>query len=271
VLSDVLHRYPTLYRSDVQANTQYEFLNTRIAPFNDVRVRRAISFAADRNQILALVGGPPRATVTCQVLPPDFPGYRPYCPYTLGGAQAAGGYQGPDLAEAQRLIAASGTRGMTVKIATFAGNPDDRQGKSFAALLARLGYHPILHEAEGYFGYIGDPKNGVQMGDAGWGSDYPAASTFFGPNFACSSALELNQSQYCSPKADALAASALAIQDSDPGTATQLWSKLDRLITDDAPWVATLNLKRTALVSTRVHGFVDNPVIGPLFDQMWVQ
>jgi YVTN family beta-propeller protein len=271
VMSDVLHRYPTLFRSDFQANTQYEFLNTRIAPFKDARVRQAISYAADRNQILTLIGGQPRATVTCQVLPPDFPGYQPYCPYTLGGAQAGGGYQGPDRVEAQRLIAASGTRGMTVKIATFAGDPDDRQGKYFAALLASLGYHPILHEVVNYFDYIGDPKNGVQMGDAGWGADYPAASIFFGPNFACSTGIGYNQSQYCNPKADALAARALAVQGSDPAAATRLWADVDRFITDDAPWVATVNLKRTLLVSTRVQGFVDNPELGPLFDQMWVR
>ena len=46
-----------------------------------------------------------RATPTCQILPPNIPGYVRYCPY---GA--------PDLRTARRLVAASGTRGMRVVV-----------------------------------------------------------------------------------------------------------------------------------------------------------
>ena len=43
---------------------------------------------------------PSAATPTCQILPPNFPGYVRYCPYSA-----------PDLRPARRLVAASGTRG----------------------------------------------------------------------------------------------------------------------------------------------------------------
>ena len=79
------------------------FLNTRVPPFDDERVRQALNVAVDRRAVVRAVGGPAAATPTCQILPPNFPGYVRYCPYDA-----------PDLRTARRLVAASGTRGMRV-------------------------------------------------------------------------------------------------------------------------------------------------------------
>ena len=110
-------------------------LNTRTAPFNDVRVRRAISYALDRAKIARLLGhySPP----TCQVLPPYLPGYRRYCPYTID-PNAAGVWHAPNLARAEQLIAASHTRGTRVTIwnlGTFAARL--REGRTVPGLAPR--------------------------------------------------------------------------------------------------------------------------------------
>ena len=60
--------------------TYFMSLNTRPPPFDDVRVRRALNFAVDRELVAKIFAG--IGSSTCQVFPPNFPGYVPYCPFT---------------------------------------------------------------------------------------------------------------------------------------------------------------------------------------------
>ena len=60
-------------------------LNTATYPFNHLDARRAVAYALDRDElnrawVQGRSGRP--AEVTCQILPPNTPGYAPYCPYT---------------------------------------------------------------------------------------------------------------------------------------------------------------------------------------------
>jgi peptide/nickel transport system substrate-binding protein len=80
---------------------QLLMLNTRKRPFSDVRARRALAYAIDRNHLAELAGGELVARPTCQVLPPVVPGYRPYCPYTVN--PSAGIWSGADVARASSV------------------------------------------------------------------------------------------------------------------------------------------------------------------------
>jgi peptide/nickel transport system substrate-binding protein len=82
---------------------QFLFLNVAAATFNDRRVRRALNLALDRGRIVRLDGGATAARPTCQILPPQLPGYRPYCPYTRHPTHD-GRWHGPDLRPARRLV-----------------------------------------------------------------------------------------------------------------------------------------------------------------------
>ena len=52
-------------------------------PFNSLDARRALNFAIDRERLRDLALGQGLGHLTCQILPPDFEGYSPYCPYTV--------------------------------------------------------------------------------------------------------------------------------------------------------------------------------------------
>ena len=80
--------------------TSFVFLNTRQPPFSNVKARQAVSYAIDRARIMQLSDlDAGQAAVTCQLLPADFPGHQPYCPYTTrpkdGALARPGPGQGP--------------------------------------------------------------------------------------------------------------------------------------------------------------------------------
>lgn len=93
--------------------------------------RRAVNYAVDRDRLIRLIGGPQVGQPTCQILPPGMPGYQPYCPYTLNPGPA-GAWTAPQLARAEQLISASGTRGARVTVVTGAFGtqiPDQTTGR----------------------------------------------------------------------------------------------------------------------------------------------
>src|SRR5262249_47421064 len=74
-------RSPSQFRLTANPSLEFFFLNTSLAPFDDLRIRRAVNEALDRRAYTDSLG--PGSTPTCQILPPDYPGYRKTCPYGL--------------------------------------------------------------------------------------------------------------------------------------------------------------------------------------------
>ena len=101
------------------AGVIFLFLNTRLAPFDRLDVRRGAELRRGSGRGVNAVGGPDVAQATCQILPPYSPGYRPYCPYTAG-TTTQGTWTAPDLAKARALVARSGTRGMKITVWSWA-------------------------------------------------------------------------------------------------------------------------------------------------------
>ena len=211
-------RFPAQLHSNPTMGTDFFFLNTRAKPFDDIRVRRALNYALDRNRTVAIHGGPRAATPTCQVLPPQMPGFRPYCPYTRN-ARGDGQWRGPDLAKARRLVAASRTRGMDVIVwSTPTPTIAREQGRYVTKLLRRLGYRAslrLLPDAE-FLRYTDDSRNGAQVVSGGWGADYPSPSSFIGKltcgAFIPNSESTFNTGQFCDREFDRKVARAEQLQ-----------------------------------------------------------
>ena len=209
------------------------------------------------------------------MLPPDFPGHQGYCPYTTGAGD--GGWHGPDMEKARRLVRESGTTNMPVTVWSFNDMPGKAAGSYLVGLLDDLGYRASLHavSADQFFTALDNPRTKIQVSiGGGWGADFPGPSTFFGPLLSCQSVDEpgtSNWAGFCDPHVDALASQARAAQLTDPAAARRLWAQADRIVTDQAPYVPVLNSTDAAFVSSRVGNYQESPVYSSLLDQMWVR
>jgi peptide/nickel transport system substrate-binding protein len=258
-------QHPAQVHTTPAATTFFWYLNAQKPPFDDVRARRAVSYALDR-------GSREAAQPTCQILPPNFPGYRPYCPYT---ANPGGTWSGPDLPKARALVRASGTTGERVE---FWGPTVPGTGffeRVVRRTLTQLGYRVSFRRfpIEKYWEALGrvGPGTAPEAGANGWAADYPSPATFLGALTCRAIADGANASRFCSPAYDRAFARAQRVQARDPNAAMKLWADLDRMATDSAAWVPTYNPRNIDLVSKRVGNFQHHPLFGVLLDQLWVK
>jgi peptide/nickel transport system substrate-binding protein len=192
-------------------------------------------------------------------------GYRPYCPYTIA-ANASGEWRAPDLARARALIRASGTRGALIVVWSFASFYPESQ--YFVSLLRRLGYHAHLHyipDIVKYFATL-DRTPSAQAGFYGWLGTPLAVDMLehVGCNF------QENPARFCNLRIDAQIARLAKTEPSDPGGTAALAAKIDREITDRAPWVPLFTPRLADLTSQRVGNYEDNSG-SVLIDQLWVR
>ncbi len=126
-----------------------------------------------------------------------------------------------------------------------------------------------------FYTHLDNPRTKIQVSiGGGWGADFPAPSTFFGPLLSCQSADApgtSNWAGFCDPQVDALVSRAQAAQLTDPAEARKLWARADRIVTDQAPFVPILNSTLAGFVSSGAGNYQESPVYGPLLDQMWVR
>jgi peptide/nickel transport system substrate-binding protein len=272
-LEDLFVRSSAQVHTAPKATTYFVVFNTETPPFDNVDVRRALNLAFDRKQIVQIMGGEAAARPTCQQLPPNFPGYEPYCPYTKnpGPEGGEGPWVAPDLEEAQEIVRRSGTTGMRVVFEyedpAFApwGLP---LGHYLIGLLDKLGYHGIVKAVSG--NALSSPGHEFQMVFSAWGADYLAASNFIVPFHTCGASLIL-LTGFCDPGIDAMIDRASGLQLEDPVASGALWADIDHAIVNQAPYLWLANPIAVEFVSERVSNYQWSLQWGSLLNQLWVQ
>jgi peptide/nickel transport system substrate-binding protein len=198
------------------------------------------------------------------VLPPNFPGYQAYCPYTKN--PGSGKWTAPDFAKGQQLVDQSGTKGQPIKVNTDTTDTDKALGLYFVGLLNKLGYKASLQalSSDIQYPYIQNSKNKVQFAFSDWYQDYPAASDFLNILLGCNSIhpnsnSSPNIAQFCVQHIQSQMDTAATTSVTSPTKGNDLWAKVDKAVTDQAPWVSMFNPKYIDFLSTRVKGYQFSP------------
>jgi len=256
----------------------YFALNTRTPPFNNLKARQAINYAADRNAYVKIGGGPSLAVPTCQILPPNFPGYKPYCPYTAGSDTTK--WTGVDLTKAKQLVQQSGTAGMKVVVNSASDDTSKALAQQMVADLNKIGYKASTQLLTGSIQYpfIQNSNNSSKWNVAwsAWYQDYPAPSDFLNVLTGCGSIhphsdASPNIAAFCDKSIQAQMDKAETLGQTNPTEANNIWAQVDHAMTDQAPWVDMFNPKQIDFLSSRVHGYQWNPQWYILIDQQWLK
>ena len=256
-------------------------------PFDDERVRQALNYAIDRDHIVDLLGGSAIQRPTCQILPPNFQGYAPFCPFTL--EPTTGAWSAPDLDRARALVEQSGATGHPVTVSVAANGPFPgavEMMRYVTGVLDDLGLRATLEivpDVEDYFDGINRPEpdgtKGTPAGSpdhphvyvSGWYSDYLGAGNWLSPQFSCGARGFANPSGYCNPDLDARMDEALLLYTTDPGAANRAWTGIEHQLVEEGAQAPVTNPITTHAVSARVENVQVHPQWGLLLGRLWVQ
>ncbi|WP_182085285.1 ABC transporter substrate-binding protein [Aureimonas sp. ME7] len=246
----------------VQLHTGYITMNTKAAPFDDLKVRQAVNMAINKERIVQIING--RATPANQPLPPTMPGY----------VQNFEGYK-YDVDAAKKLLAEAGhENGFETELFVANVDPQPRIAQAIQQDLAAIGIKASIQSlAQANVIAAGGSAEGAPMiwsGGMAWIADFPDPSNFYGPILGCAGAADggWNWAKYCNEALDGQAAAADAMV--DPAKAAErasAWGEVYKQVMADAPWVPVFNEKRYTMRSARMGGddalYVD-PVNTPM-------
>jgi peptide/nickel transport system substrate-binding protein len=269
------------YAGQVHVNTLtadwYMALNTTKPPFNNLKARQAINYGANRSAYVKIAGGPSLAVPACQILPPNFPSYVAYCPYTTGSQTV---WSGPNVTKAKQLVQQSGTANDKIVV----NSTNDQVGTALAEQmqsdLKTIGYKNVttqLLSASNQYPFVQNSANSSKWSVAwsAWYQDYPAPSDFLNVLLGCgtihkNSDASPNIAEFCDPAINKLITQAEADGSSNPTEAASLWTQVDHMDTNAAPWVDLYNPKQIDFLAKNVHGYEWNPQWYILIDQLWL-
>ncbi|KQV70369.1 ABC transporter substrate-binding protein [Rhizobium sp. Root1220] len=248
---------PKMIVDGEQLHTGYITLNTKVKPFDNVKVRQAVNMAINKERVSRILNG--RATPANQPLPPLMPGYdKSFTGYAF------------DVAKAKALLAEAGLAdGFETVLYSTNTDPQPRIAQAIQQDLAAIGVKAEVRAlAQANVIAAGGTEGEAPMiwsGGMAWIADFPDPSNFYGPILGCSGAVAggWNWSWYCNEALDKRAVEADSM--SDPAKSAEriaTWGKIFTDIMADAPWVPVINERRVVAKSLRMGG-ADNVYIDP--------
>ncbi len=243
-----------------ELSVNYIGFNTAVPPFDDPKVRQALTYAVDRERVmeLTLKGLYPAAK---GILPPGTPGYYQDLKGLEYNPQKA-----KDLIAQSKYGSVANLPPIIYSVSgTGAGVPHwDR------AMLdmwrTNLGLSVQTQEISPPDYYQEVDQGSLQMFSLGWIADYPDPQNFLDVLFHSRS--QSNNTHYSNPQVDELLERARVEQNQT--IRFQLYRQAEEIIVNDAPWLPLWYSVSRQLVKPYVKGYNLAPIIIPTFREVYI-
>jgi peptide/nickel transport system substrate-binding protein len=247
-----------LYRVEAGLSVCYLSLNNDVKPFDDVRVRRGVALAIDKERIV-------RAAYSGQAVPIA----------TLLPKGMEGHLEIPDrkrdAAAAKALFREAGVLGSTVRL-HYMSNPrpyvpnPDALAAQIREDLREAGLEVDLRKEEWARHLPLMQDGGHQLGVLGWSPDVPDADNYLYVLLDKEGAVKGSANNVSFYRSEAFHEKVAAARRSyDAAERRRLYEDAQRIAFDDVPLVPLVALPRTAASTAKVKGFVLDPVSSPRF------
>ncbi len=240
---------PYVYSQPLIATT-YLFMNETKKPFDDVKVRQALSWAIDRDKLVKLQSG--QAVSLYQIYPQNLPGSEP------GKV-----YYGYDPAKAKAMLAEAGyPDGFKTVIFTSNVDPMPKLVQSMQADLKAIGVEAEIKTMDRatYYNFSSDAAK-TELGTSDWFLDFPDPVDWIVPFFTKANAVQggLNTAYYVDPWVEQATNEAQKM--TDPTARLAKYTEIQQHIMEQAPYVTLYSPKMTTMCSKNVGGFYLHPVL----------
>ena len=244
-VDDFTTRYPDQIVSGPRVGTTYFTMNQNIEPFQDVRVRKAVQMAIDRQAILdALYGG--RGQVENGIYPHGLYGFNSSLPEITY-----------DPEEAKAVLAEAGyANGFEMQIAADS-SASDATNQALEIIQAQLGEIGIQAEIQNMDESTWlATRNSGEMGSfmSTWTADYNDPDNFIYTFFGTPENTKLRSLNYSDTEVMERVQKARTIVDADERIA-EYQALEEKIVTEDAAWVPMYSRTHSFAVSKRVQGF----------------
>ena len=240
---------PYVYSQPLIATT-YLSMNETKKPFDDVKVRQALSWAIDRDKLVKLQSG--QAVSLYQIYPRNLP-----------GAEPDKVYYGYDQAKAKALLAEAGyPDGFKTVVYTSNVDPMPKLVQSIQADLKAVGVDAEIRTMDRatYYNFSSEAAK-TQLGTTDWFLDFPDPVDWIVPFFTKANAMQggLNTAYYVDPWVEQAIDEAQAMTDADQRLAK--YTEIQQHIMEQAPYVTLYSPVMTTMCSKNVGGFYLHPVL----------
>lgn len=260
VLKQIVSSTPDQLALTPSGGLRYVSLNTTLAPFDNLNVRKAVLAVFDREAMRATRGGPLLGPIANHFIPPE-----------MGGFEEAGGLTGTgvdflknpsgDLALAKEYMKKGGypsgmyTGGQQLLMVGTSGGAAQKASEVAAAQLEKLGFKPKLRlvtQDSMYTKFCNVPKAKVVIcPNVGWLKDFADPQTILDPTFNGKNIVDVNNSNWPQLNNAAINSAmdkAEVLVGAD--ARNKAWADIDRQITAQAPavpwiWDDTANIRST--------------------------